>query len=56
MQFNSAIMSSVCATPRLECYTLWYQLILHKAHIFLPCLVRHKSIYLGYNNIASHWF
>ena len=33
----------LCYTPFITLYTLWYQLIPHKAHVFLPRLLRHIS-------------
>jgi len=30
----------LCSTLAIVLYILWYQLIPHKSHVFLPCLVR----------------
>jgi len=46
----------LCETSDNTLYTLWYQLLSPKAHVFLPQYDIHKSIYLRYNNIASHRF
>ena len=44
-------LNSVIPTSAITLYIMWYQLIPHKARVFLPCLVRmYKNIYLGYND------
>jgi hypothetical protein len=40
----------LCVTSAIALHMLLYRLIPHKARVFLPCLVRHNSIYLGYND------
>jgi hypothetical protein len=37
-------------------HILWHWLISHKAVLFCLTFLMHKSIYLRYNDIASHQF
>ena len=55
---NSACLGyeelGLCDSSDIALYILWYQLTAGRTRAYFPCLVRHKSIIIGYNVIASH--
>ena len=54
VQLNSVATShGLCDTLSMALCVVWYRLIAINARVFPSCWVRHKSINLGLNDIAS---